>query len=545
MSEVIRPPDPNPNLSGKQQPIESISETRHVPNRITNHSSFILKGIPTIVVLALLAILAWWGHRHDWKLGKLSELVHTSDDSRVLWCEEHGVPEAECISCNAELMPKQELFGWCAEHGVHECVLHHPQLSQLPETPEIHQEDLDRAKRAIAVRPRTKNESSCKMHLRRIQFPSIAAVDQAGIDIGLVDRVPVVETIKTTGEVVYDPTLVAKVSSRAGGTAFAVERNIGDHVKKGEILALIDAVEVGRAKSQLLDSLVQLDLARKTFKRLNGIGRSAIPASRIEQAEAELAAAGVAVRKAIDTLSNFGLPALSKQELDKPVVELQSEIRFLGISTTIRAELDDSQTTSNLVPVVAPRDGMIVHREVVAGEVVDTGKPLFTVVDTRQMWIKLRAPLEEAARVIVGQKIYFHPDGSSEKLVGAVTWISTEVDPETRMIEVRGQISNNDGRLKNETFGAGEIVLREEKNAISVPKGAIHWDGCCHIAFVRDKDYFKEGSYKVFHARSVRPGAIIGENAEVIAGLLPGEVVVTKGSGILRAELLKGNLGAG
>lgn len=43
----------------------------------------------------------------------------------------------------------------------------------------------------------------------------------------------------------------------------------------------------------------------------------------------------------------------------------------------------------------------------------------------------------------------------------------------------------------------------------------------------------------------VRPGVINGDYTEVIAGLLPGEVVVTKGSGVLRAELLKGNLGAG
>jgi multidrug efflux pump subunit AcrA (membrane-fusion protein) len=99
--------------------------------------------------------------------------------------------------------------------------------------------------------------------------------------------------------------------------------------------------------------------------------------------------------------------------------------------------------------------------------------------------------------------------------------------------------------MRDETFGAGEVVLREEQDAIIVPSDAIHWEGCCHVAFVRDKNYFKEGSYKVFHTRSVRPGATMGDNVEVIAGLLPGEVVVTKGSGILRAELLKGNLGAG
>ena len=59
------------------------------------------------------------------------------------------------------------------------------------------------------------------------------------------------------------------------------------------------------------------------------------------------------------------------------------------------------------------------------------------------------------------------------------------------------------------------------------------------------RNYLAKDSYKVFHTRMVRPGVTNGDYTEIIAGLLPGEVVVTKGSGVLRAELLKGNLGAG
>ena len=89
------------------------------------------------------------------------------------------------------------------------------------------------------------------------------------------------------------------------------------------------------------------------------------------------------------------------------------------------------------------------------------------------------------------------------------------------------------------------LCCARKTDAIVVPSTAVHWEGCCHVVFVRDKDFMKEGSYKVFHTRSVRPGVVMGDYTEMIAGLLPGEVVVTKGSGVLRAELLKGNLGAG
>ena len=80
---------------------------------------------------------------------------------------------------------------------------------------------------------------------------------------------------------------------------------------------------------------------------------------------------------------------------------------------------------------------------------------------------------------------------------------------------------------------------------MSVPNEAVQWDGCCSVVFVRDKDYLKPDAPKVFHVRKVRTGAKDGTNTEVVAGVLPGELVVTKGSGLLLTELLRGSLGEG
>jgi cobalt-zinc-cadmium efflux system membrane fusion protein len=63
--------------------------------------------------------------------------------------------------------------------------------------------------------------------------------------------------------------------------------------------------------------------------------------------------------------------------------------------------------------------------------------------------------------------------------------------------------------------------------------------------FVRDKDYFKDGAPKYFHVREVRVGVQNGATSEIIAGLLPGEVVASKNSMVLEAQLLKSNLGEG
>ena len=158
-----------------------------------------LRRLPTLVVLLGLGGAAWLGHRLEWKLPRFSELTGHAPVPEEAWCDEHGVPEAICISCNADLMPKGELVGWCKVHGVHECLLEHPQLAQLAEPAQVTPEDLERASRALELRPRPANDSACKMHLRRIQFQSIEAVDRAGIDIALVDQGPVVETIRAPG----------------------------------------------------------------------------------------------------------------------------------------------------------------------------------------------------------------------------------------------------------------------------------------------------------------------------------------------------------
>lgn len=503
-----------------------------------------VRSAPPILVFGLLAAIGYWGHQSDWKIPAFSEMTGNGKPAVEGWCAEHAVPEEICISCNADLMPKGQLYGWCREHGVAECVLEHPELAQLKETATILQEDLQRVGEALAVKDRPKNDPLCKMHLRRIQFASREAADNAGIDIGLVGRGRVVETIPAVGEVRYDPTRVTRLASRAAGTVWRVETNVGDPVREGDVLALVDAATVGQAKAELQQAVAQLNLHDQTVKRLEGL-EGVVAGRRVLEAAAQREQAEAAVRKAVQTLVNLGLPIAMDELRGTGGQEIAARLHFLGLPAAVAQQIDPQQTTANLLPVLATRDGVVVSRDVVAGEVIDTSRTLFTIVDNTQMWLLLDVPLEDAQYVKVGQRVQFRPDGSNHDHAGQIIWISTRVDADTRTIKVRAELSNDDGQLRDESFGAGQIVLRDEENAIVAPKEAIHWEGCCHVAFVRDKDYLAEGSYKVFHTRMVRPGVTSGDQIELIAGLLPGEVVVTQGSGVLRAELLKGNLGAG
>lgn len=503
----------------------------------------ILSRIPAAVTFGILGGVAYWGYEHNWTLPKFSTLSGGTSAGKEDWCAEHGVPESVCIECNTDILPKSAPVGWCKQFGVHECPLCHPDVAQTKFPPIPKLEDFAKADQALAFTNRPENNRKCQLHQRRIQFATTHSANKVGIEVEPVWTLPVMEAVQGNGEVGYDQTRLARLSARLPGTVWKVFRQQGDAVKAGELLAVIDAADVGKAKAELLQAFASLGLKTQTLASVRD-SEGAVPATRIREAEAAVREAEIRIHAARQTLVNYGLPVDVTEIQKLTSTQQESKLRFLAIPDKLVKGLDTSMATTNLLPLVAPMDGVVVSRDVVAGEVVDSTKMLFTVADIRQMWVTLDLRLEDTKLVALDQEVRFLPDGGTET-TGRIAWISTETDPKTRTLKLRAILENPEGRLRANMFGTGRVVLRREKEAIVVPTEAVQWEGCCHVVFVRDKDYLKENSPKVFHVRTVRVGVRDGKNTEIIAGVVLGELIVTKGSTALRAELLKNNLGEG
>ncbi len=158
------------------------------------------------------------------------------------------------------------------------------------------------------------------------------------------------------------------------------------------------------------------------------------------------------------------------------------------------------------------------------------------------MWLTLSIRQEDAAHVRLGQTVSFRTDDGSQQASGQIGWISPAVDPRSRTLQARVDLANDDGRLKDNTFGTSEIRLRSEPHAIVVPREAVQATSDATFVFVRDRNFLQPDAPKVFYPRQVRIGAQDGPYVELLAGVLPGEVVATKGSNVLLAQLLRGNL---
>lgn len=547
-----------------------------------------LQHLPAIVVFLALGAVAAWGHQSGWKVPAFGQLTakeeakakedwcdqHNVPDSRCIkchpelvggnmkdWCPEHGTKESTCTLCHPEILTTGVAGDWCPEHGIPEtsCTLCHPEIAVKSEAPasetgvtvsattaatrpttapaaQPHAGEAVAQSQPAAVGKPAKNPKTCQTHTLRVQFASAESVRKAGVRVAAVVERPMAATFNAVGEIDYNRTRLALISARVPGTAWRVEKEAGQRVLKGEVLALVDAAEVGRAKAELLAAHAAYDVKSKINTRLRSSAESGFRTdAEVQEAEAAVKEADIRVFNAQQALINLGLSA-GTDDAAKPD---RRSVQFLGLPKPLADALDPKSTTANLLPVVTPFDGVMIARHVVAGELVALDKPLFEIADTSRMWVTLNLPPADVQRVVRGQDVTFQPDGARDQgAAGKISWISTAVDEQTRTLKVRAEVENPDGRLLAHTFGTARVTIRQTPNAIAVPDESIQWEGCCHIVFVRLTE-------DIFQVRKVKLGARASGFTEVAIGVLPGEVIASAGSQVLKAELLKSALGAG
>ncbi|HET6880885.1 MAG TPA: efflux RND transporter periplasmic adaptor subunit [Pirellulales bacterium] len=382
--------------------------------------------------------------------------------------------------------------------------------------------------------------------LQPVLFESAEAVRKSGIEIALVERRPMVEEVVALGTITYDQTLIAQLSARVAGTVWSVEKKVGEPIKKGEIMAIIEALDVGRAKSEFLQAVVAAELRQNTLLRMRKY-QSAISDRDLREAETDAREARIKLFNAQQTLINLGLPVRLEDMDNLNDTELVERIHFLGLPKKLVERLDPQKTTANLVPLVAPFDGMVIGRDIVVGELVEPSTSgQFVIADVRRMWVELDVRKEDAPRIRRGQEVMFSADGLKEKVHGKLAWISTEVDKRTRMVQARIEVDNPlihgegsppDGQrlLRANMFGSAHVRIQERTDAIVVPTLAIQRDGAVNVVFVRTDE-------RVFQPRPVELGIVNGPYTEVLTGLRPGDEVAAGGSHVLKAEVVKQRL---
>ncbi len=508
------------STSPNSAPIEPAGQEQLSPEK-QGWFRAVVGTVPMVLTFALLASVALWGHHTEWTFS-----LAQRGGAKSLQAEK---PE-DLLTTELEASSPAQ---WCEKHSITACPLCDRSLAQVEKPLEpASVEELERVQKAFAVRDRAMNDPHRLANGSRVRVASKEAAEKLGIDVAPVWEAAMTESISASGEVNFDATRVARLATRVPGTAWRVTKQVGEVVQAGELLAIIDAAEVGKAKAELLQALVQLRLKTQA---LGNLKNAPVPERQKKEAESARRDAEVRLLSAEQALVNLGLTVKAAEFGKLEVEDIANQLPRLGLSRELSQS--DADLPGTLLPLRAPLDGVVMQVDVIAGEVVDPQEVLFVVADPRQMWVNLNVTADDARWVRIAQATHFRPDGMKSEFSGQVDWIGTSADETTRKIPVLVIMPNPDGKLRASALGVGRIVLREEPHAITVPNESVQSLGGCQVVFVRDKDFLKPNGPKLFFPRMVRTGAKDATNTEILVGVAPGEIVVTKGSALLAERL--------
>ena len=331
----------------------------------------------------------------------------------------------------------------------------------------------------------------------------------AGIQVEAVKEQQLSAQLTVTATIHPNQDKIAHISPRVSGRIIKVNANLGDRVKDGQALAMLDSIELGEAHSTYVQTLSQQKVAQADLDRAEQLNADQIiPHKDYLRAKAGYEQARSLVRAAEDKLRLLEVTPESKH-VDRAV---------------------------SVFPLNAPFTGVVIEKHAILGELAQPDKSLFTVADLSVLWIEANLFEQDLAKINVGAEavvtVAAYPDQSFR---GKVTYISSTVDKESRSVQARIEVPNLDGRLKPEMFATASIATAATANAITLPQEAVLLVNGQPMAFVEEA-----GEYE---PRPVELGAKLSGRVTIKGGLKEGERVVIAGAYALKARLLKSQIG--
>lgn len=352
---------------------------------------------------------------------------------------------------------------------------------------------------------------------RSEQPPRLDTAAHPAVDKGMGSRIETAivefsssrQMLTLSGKVAYGEDRYSRISSPLQGRVVEVRAHLGDRVKAGDILLVVDSPDIAQAYSEYVKEDSELQYATRAHELAKDLYEDkALPLKDLKQAENELVKARAEFRRAKERLLSL---RIALEELEKP--------------------LDKQQITSRF-EMRSPLTGIVVERTVTPGQSVtgDSDHVLFTIADLDRL--QILADLYERDLALVKEKqsavvkVEAYPDVDFPATVTAVGDI---VDPGTRTIKVRAQVNNEAHKLKPEMFAQLQLDVGDTAQILTVPREAIlEMDGKQFVYVVERADRYLR--------REVKIVTVSSEQARILEGLSQGERIVTKGAVLIKEQ---------
>ena len=294
----------------------------------------------------------------------------------------------------------------------------------------------------------------------------------------------------------------------------------GDMVERGQPLFYIEAADMIQAQNDFLAGLAAINRAKSRVtiteiieKQNRTLYEGKAGALRdFQTATADLAQARADLRTAESALE-----------------AARNRLAILGKTAAEITAFQELGKISSETPIYAPLSGTVVQRKIGPGQYVSytsTGAvdPVFTIGDLSTVWLVAYVRESEAPKVRAGQQLDFTVLAYPKTTFKAnVDHVAASLDPNIRRLIVRATIDNSKGQFKPEMFTSVTIYTDEGDSSLGVPRDAVIYEADNARVWVARAD-------KTIEVRQIKTGITRGGMIQVVQGLQPGEVVVTKGS---------------
>jgi cobalt-zinc-cadmium efflux system membrane fusion protein len=310
------------------------------------------------------------------------------------------------------------------------------------------------------------------------------------------------KTVETTGVVDFDNDQSTSVLAPFSGPVSRLLVSLGDHVKQGAPLAIVDSPDFATSISAYRKAIATAQTAR----RLADLDKVLIEHN------------GVAKREA-DQAETDAVNAESDRE-----AALQSLISLQVPSQTIK-DIQEGRPITRVDGVIrAPVAGTVVEKLITPGQLLQAGTTAcFTVADLSRVWVMAQVFGSDLELVRVGDTAEVLSGIGAANFSGAVDNVSALVDPDTRSVMVRVVVKNPGDMLKKQMYVRVRIQAREQINGLLVPASAILRDDL-NLPFVYA--VLPDGSFARQH---VTLGYRSDDQYQIADGLNAGDEIVVDG----------------
>jgi cobalt-zinc-cadmium efflux system membrane fusion protein len=324
---------------------------------------------------------------------------------------------------------------------------------------------------------------------------------------GLLER-----EITLPGEITLNQDRMAHIVPRAAGVVRQVNFSLGDEVREGQVMAVLESRDLADAKAAYLAALEKVKLIQTSFQR-----EQRLFSDKVTSEQEYLSAA----------------QALKEAEIQAATAS--QKLMALGFTKGDLEELPSADREAyRQYMIKAPFDGTVIEKHIVLGEVVDDKSEVFTLADLTTVWVDLHVYQSDISSVRQGQSVTISSGSTVPDAAGIIDYVGAVLGRESRTLLARILLPNPGGIYRPGLFVTATVRCEQIQTEVAIPRTAVQFLNGKSCVFARDEHGFEPVE--------VRTGRTDGRTVEILSGLQNGRQYVSEGAFELKARLITGTL---